>query len=47
MKFGDDTNLKREADGNIVQEKLNDLESIRNGLKFNWIMHKVMNLTSL
>lgn len=27
MKFGDDTNLNREADCNIVQKKLNDLES--------------------
>lgn len=26
MKFGDDTKLNREADCNIVQEKLNDLE---------------------
>lgn len=27
MKFGDDTKLNREGECNIVQEKLNDLES--------------------
>lgn len=27
MKFGDDTKLNRETDCNVVQEKLNDLES--------------------